>query len=289
MDVCMNAASKPVLAEFKSMSKCFTHTCHGKICKSGDQKCLGDCMWSRCAGFAIKCNADNKTGFKTCDTAFQCFDTCKGDDAMNCLTKCYQGLSKSAQADFDGVWNCIGKSAAKDPFGACLAQVLECTSAGQSGKNTCLEMAMCADDCDSKKKPGDDGFACTSKCYAQGTKTAQGEYKKLLACFSAFDGGSGDPKVCSSGMVGCIKPKGTKTCPEIDPCGKACQKTGKAEGACTFECLHKASPAEATKFVELMVCVGSKCDAKCKGSTDPKCGDKCLQNECKTEMLACLS
>ncbi|GEM_PF-2748216 len=293
MDLCLNASSKTVVPELIDFVKCYKHVCHGKQCKTGDNKCLGECIWSRCAGFAVKCNADKKSGGKSCATAWACTDSCKGDKAIECMSGCYKQLSKSAQTDYDKLWYCLANSNAKQAWADCLDESLLCVSGGTTGKNSCVEVSVCDSKC--PKGPNGDKFPCTSACYGKGTKAAQGQYAKLLKCIYTVQNTGGDPGgTCGNDVVACAgaKPDGTKGtlgCQEISGCEKNCKKAanGKDE-ACAMQCLAKASKTEALKWWKLAMCYGG-CGGKCKDSKDPKCNENCVKKDCKQQTLDCLS
>ena len=286
MDVCLEVGSKPVVSEFKDFVKCFSHICHDKECKSGDKECLSKCIWNRCAGFAIKCNSDQKSGFKACDTGFGCFSKCENKNTVDCTTACYQEMSKSAQDDFDTLWYCVANSDKPDPFADCMIPALNCVSAGQKGQNSCLEIAECGGTCNGKPKAEGDEFNCIAKtCYAQGNEKAQALYKDMLKCM--IEAGDGGYLKCGKSIIACSEPSGSKLCIDIDPCTKECKKNGTDEGSCMFKCLHQATPTEAKKFWDFAECANTKCK-KCDGSSDPQCIEKCFTGDCKDEYLGCL-
>ena len=291
MDVCLNAASKPVVSEMLDYVKCFNHICHDKACKSGDKKCISDCLWSRCSGFAMKCNADNKSGGLSCGTAFGCFDTCKGADTIACLTKCYVDLGKPAQSDFVDLWFCIAKSDAKEPFADCMMQALTCSSGGTTGKNTCLEISQCDSACEKDAKG--DKFPCTSTCFGAGTATAQAQFGGLMTCVVQAQSSGVDPgPACGKSVAACAgsKPDGTKGalgCQDIAGCEDTCKKASGKDDSCAMQCLGKATVTEAVKWWEQAMCWGA-CGKSCEGNPSATCVQTCFVKDCKKQSQACL-
>ncbi|MCO4763897.1 MAG: hypothetical protein KC502_20455 [Myxococcales bacterium] len=286
----MNAASEALIPEIMDFTKCYHHICHDKMCKTGDKKCLSDCMWSRCSGFGMKCNVAQKSGPKTCETAFTCFESCKGPTTIQCLASCYTTLSKPAQSDYTKLWFCLAKSDAPQPFSDCLATALDCASGGTTGTKSCLDVSTC----DSACKPDNDGekFSCTAKCYGGGTSAAQGQFNALMKCVLEAQTAGADPgKLCGKSVAVCAgsKPDGTKGtlgCQEISGCEQVCKKANGEDAGCTMTCLGKSTVSEAMKWWELAMCWG-KCSEKCKGGS-ATCVQDCVSKDCKAQSLACL-
>lgn len=290
--MCLGAANEAVLTEMTDFVKCYTHVCHEQDCKSGDKQCLGDCIWKRCAGFAMKCNADKASGAKTCDSGFTCFDTCKGSSTIECMTKCYKDLTKSAQHDFDALWFCVAKSDAKEPYADCIGEALVCASGGTTGKNTCLEISVCDGQCEKDAKG--DKFPCTAKCFGAGDAKAQGDYIKLMDCVIAAQSAGGNAAAtCGGSVADCAgsKPDGTAGaigCQDIAKCESACkQAAGGADESCSMKCLAKATKTEAMKWWHLAMCYGA-CNTKCSNGSDSACVQACVASDCKKQQDACL-
>lgn len=290
MDVCLNASSESVVSEMMDYVKCFSHVCHDKQCPKGDAACVADCVWTRCSGFAMKCNASQESGGKLCGTAFECFETCKGPETVQCLTKCYVTLAKPAQKDFENLWFCLAKSDQKDPFVSCFVEALGCISGGVSGKASCLEISMCDANCE--KDAGGDKFPCTAKCYGTASEKAQQQYGDLMSCaLKAQDGGKTAAN-CGKTVAICAgsKPDGTKGalgCQEISVCEQKCKQASEDDESCTLQCLAKATVTEASKWWDQAMC-WTDCAQACGDKGGAKCIQTCFAKDCKKQSNACL-
>lgn len=78
------------------------------------------------------------------------------------------------------------------------------------------------------------------------------------------------------------------TCAKLGDCvATACGPTPTTD--CEKPCFAKAAPEAQSKGAVLLACMQGKCkDGACKGSTDPKCMDDCLGQQCMGETIACV-
>ncbi len=287
VDVCLKAASTGAVADFNDVTKCAVHTCAKGQCAGKTQpgdKCLPECIWSRCVGLAIACNAaPGKAGTKGCGDGVGCLEPCKGE--MGCMTSCYEAMNTAGQGSFTAFWGCVAQATGDNPAAQCYGQLLSCGANGVVGQAGCYDVLQCSSGCDNKAE-GEE-FACNSACYGKGSKAAQGQYQAIMSCFVSFE--TGVPgQGCAKKFADCVQPTGKLNCLDVSPCSDACQKQGKDEGACTFECLKKAKPDEAERFLDLYLCIGITCGNKCKDSKDPTCQNTCITTDCKAQYSKCI-
>ena len=97
---CLAIASTNVVTAFLDTTKCAVHTCANKICANPEEPgCIAACMWSRCLGFAVACNAPaNVYGNLSCGGALTCLTPCQGN--MTCLSDCFAAMDIPAQIAF---------------------------------------------------------------------------------------------------------------------------------------------------------------------------------------------
>lgn len=273
---CLSVASPTATAAITPYLSCVKNNCVAGACaKDPSPKCIGDCVGAKCMMAAIACGADGKYGPEPCPSAFSCLEGCK-DKGPECSYGCYAKLSKPAQAQMDALFTCAAAAGDQDAFAACPAQALTCIASGKTGSGGCAALFVCMDSCNSLPEAAKVG--CLANCWGTATPTAQTQWIEISKCMQA-------PAVpCGQTFASCAEPKGTKTCLDALACWDTCDK-GQKKADCHLGCLSAASPVEATKAGNLLVCMGSKCQA-CKG--DKTCEDQCAKTTCKADFEACL-
>lgn len=273
---CLSVASPLAAAGVAPYLNCAKNNCINSACaKDPSPKCIGDCIGSKCMMAAIACGADGKYGPEPCPSAFGCLEACK-DKGTECSYGCYAKLSKAAQAQMDALFTCAAAAGDKDAFAACPAQALTCIASGKTGSGGCTSLFVCMDSCNALPEAAKVG--CLGTCWGNAAPTAQTQWIEISKCMQA-------PAVpCGQTFATCAEPKGTKTCLDALGCWDTCDKAQK-KADCHLGCLAAASPVEATKAGNLLVCMGAKCGT-CKG--EKTCEDQCAKSTCKPEFEACL-
>ncbi len=274
---CLSGASPAAAAAIQPFLQCADQYCAKGLCAGvSDANCLLNCAWQKCISAAMACGGDGKKGEASCASAFGCMEGCK-DKGGTCIFDCYSAMSSAAQAQFDALGGCSAAAGGKDPFAACPNQALTCLAGGKTGSDDCWKLASCSSACE-KLSDGAKSL-CIGDCWSKATKEAQAQWIAVIQC------GDQASSACYSPLVQCIAPSGTKTCLDTLGCWETCDKGGSGD-ACGLQCLHDASPSEGAKVVALMQCMADKCGS-CKGAKS--CEDKCLQEQCKAPLTACLA
>ncbi|MBM4342018.1 MAG: hypothetical protein FJ100_01375 [Deltaproteobacteria bacterium] len=273
---CLSVASPLAAAGVAPYLNCAKNNCIAGACaKDPSPKCIGDCVGAKCMMAAIACGADGKYGPEPCPSAFGCLEGCK-DKGPECSYGCYAKLSKPAQAQMDALFTCAAAAGDKDAFEACPSQALTCIAGGKTGSGNCTSLFVCMDSCNSLPEAAKVG--CLGGCWGTATPAAQSLWIAISKCMQA------PAAPCGQTFATCAEPKGTKTCLDALGCWDGCDKAQK-KADCHLGCLSAASPVEATKAGNLLVCMGAKCDS-CKG--DKTCESECTKTKCKTEFESCL-
>lgn len=178
-----------------------------------------------------------------------------------CTSLCAAATDKSCME------GCVGKY--------CTAQFLACTSNAAYGADDCASTFKCSQQYPNKL------LTISAKCYANASKDAQKQFSATISC-------TGQPQTqsCVQQVAACYGNAGggTDSCSTTATCAQACA----GDQNCAFACFGKANPQALTLLDAVLTCQLQKCKAKCDGSPDPKCGDTCMQNECKNELVQCL-
>jgi hypothetical protein len=271
---CLDAASPQVQSQLGAVLACIDSTCRGLVCPPGSPAgCVATCAFSHCGFASIKCAADGKVGTASCDAVFGCLDKCKDSGDWNCGGACYAGLSAQGQAQIDAVGACYGKSANTDAGKACPGELFQCVGGGKSGFATCTETLTCFDKC------GPNGGGCGLVCFQAADVEAQKQVAAAMDC-NAQGGGA----ACVDALLTCVHPDGSKGCTDIIACLGKC-KSG-TDAGCNYACLAGGSKVEAGKVLSLFSCSDPKCKDKC--GADGQCYQACAQQNCPTEVKACL-
>ena len=273
---CLGVASASATAGVTPYLDCVKNYCiNGKCAGTPTAQCMNDCVGQKCMFTVIGCGADGKTGTEPCFTAFDCLEACK-EKGAECSYACYSKLTKAAQNQLDALFNCANASGGSDPFAACPSQAYTCIAGGKSGSGGCSTLWVCMDSCNGL--PEGDKVGCLGNCWGAASASAQKQWIDISKCLAS------PVAPCGQTLATCAEPKGTKTCLDALGCWDACEKAQK-KADCHLGCLSAASPVEATKVGNLLVCMGSQCKA-CNG--DKTCEGDCVKAKCKTEFEGCL-
>ena len=161
---------------------------------------------------------------------------------------------------------CIGKN--------CPNQFLACVSNNQHGNENCQTTFSCA-----MSYPGK-LLTIGSKCYANGTLSAQLAVGGLISCETKPNTDS-----CFQAVGDCYDQgaTATNTCMQTITCTQGCG----GDQNCVWLCLGKASPAGRAKVDALGDCMVTVCGPKC--GDDKTCSDACLGTDCAAQFGACVA
>ena len=188
------------------------------------------------------------------------------DPLRECQTAVCTGLCAAA-TDKSCMEGCVGKY--------CTAQFLACTSNATSGTQDCANTWKCS------QQYKDKLLTISAKCYANASFAAQKQFAGIISCV-----GKPQATSCLPQIAGCFAPAsgGVSTCSATLSCINSC---GSDEN-CSWTCMGNSTPKAVSLLDAIWTCQLQKCQPKCAGSPDPKCGDLCLQDQCKTELVQCL-
>ena len=245
---CMQACYEKVSAAAKAQAKPFAD-CLAAAPGSGDPT-------AACGKEAMGCFLAGKTGTKGCYDSLGCLGACdKSSDPFSCGLACLGEMSQAGQDAYTAVAPCLGQditatAGCEDKLVVCLAP---------TGTQTCAEALGCVMGCGGGGG-GNNDPTCTFTCLHNTTAAAD----KLL--FSNIGCDQGNPS-CAAGIVQCLAPSGTTSCPDIIGCVMGCS-SGPGQPPdikCMLSCIKKGSLASATAaYGEL----------NCMGKADPACLDK---------------
>lgn len=294
---CLGDSSPGAIQKAATLLTCAKEECVAKVCKDEEAKdipgCVMDCMPTHCGAGLMLCLDDGKEGDKTCGDAMQCFENCgkPGEPPMKCMGTCINSLNKAGKAALKDVFTEMKKSGGFEECGAgCQLAMAKCINNGTWGTATCVESMTCIQKCDKggtgeptgsssgsssggggEGEKGDDGM-CELGCVAKATEAGAKALADMASCF-----GDSEDETCPAKMLTCIDPQGPNTCAETFPCMQKCVadamkagEKGDIEGACSFQCLGKATKAGAMQFFA----VAQTCDDGDKdgGETKPTDG-----------------
>ncbi len=185
------------------------------------------------------------------------------DCRASCVTKWCPGATGSSLAECEN--NCLAYQ--------CAGEMLACATPTATGSSTCLDLFPCLAGC--AQPVVTDGVACVAKCSDLLASAELNVTTGLANCLSASGkAGTKASDACTSEFAGCYAGgvTGASLCHEAFGCLEACAKTGKAESACTRECMAKLTNTAQTQFVTYLQCVDDN-----NGQFQP----------CKPSMIAC--
>ena len=232
-------------------------TCYGSISAAGKAKAkpFATCVASAPAGSdptascmkeTFGCFLDGKTGAKGCFDSIGCLTACgTSTDQFSCALGCFGDMTQAAQTAYLDVTPCLGKditatAGCEDKLVVCLAP---------TGTQTCAESLGCAMGCNNSQ--GDNDPSCMFTCLHNTTAAADKLLLEHLGCNSA------DP-TCTAGIIQCLAPSGTSSCPVIIACAMGCS-TGQGQPPdmkCLLACIQKGSTATATTAYATLNCMG---------------------------------
>ncbi len=189
---------------------------------------------------------------------FEPLQTC---ETAVCTQLCTQATDKSCMEQ------CIGKY--------CTTQFLACTSNASIGSANCASTWTC-----SQQYP-DKLLTISAKCYANASFPAQKQFAAMISCSAQPQSSSCIPQVAACYATG----PGTASCSETITCTQACN----GDQTCANQCIAKGTDQTVSLLDALLSCQLKTCNPLCKGSSDPKCGDLCMQDKCKTELISCIT
>jgi hypothetical protein len=240
-------------------------TCYGKV--SADAKAKGKvfatCVANAPAGSdptaaclkeTIGCFVDGKTGTKGCYESMPCLSACgQSADPFNCALKCIGEMTKPAQDAYAEVSPCLGQDVT--PAAGCDDKLVVCLA--PTGTQTCEEALGCVMGCD-KQGGGNDDPTCVFSCLHNTTAAADKLLLTKLGCNPADPG-------CSEGIISCIAPSGSATCPAVISCATGCSlvQGQSPDMACIFGCIKKGSTATANAAYGVLNCMGKPDNAGC--------------------------
>ncbi len=294
---CIAEGSKAALAAYTPYGDCRREVCAiGQCGGSGDPACVNTCVLQKCSTLLFHCNAEGKSGAKGCDAMVACHKSCsdtakarkkegKPGNEFVCLNTCYGGLGAEAQTRYDAWAKCYAHSKAKDPYAACLVDLLTCGADGGHGEGTCAGVAACVRGCEMQTGKAHDFQSCIGGCYGAASETAQTAYKGIISCHSDLAEGVVDAAECSAALVTCGAPAGDLGCKGIATCVDECNAKGQ-DNACAMTCMGKGSAAGAAAYGGLLWCSLVSCEKTCKGKAP--CMTTCQAEHCKDKLAACV-
>lgn len=279
---CTPESSPAALAGALPMLNCYQTKCLAGMCKdSKDPACGDQCFKAACLPELFACLEDGKVGAKGCDTAKDCFDTCKlgKPDTFTCLSACYNQLDANAKTAAKTMGACFAKNPSPDPTKACVAETIGCFVGDKAGTEPCFSVFTCAEVC--KKAGKGDDFTCSIGCLTKVSKPGQKAFVDMVPCFD----NDKDPS-CPAKFLACADPVGTADCLGgiglMDKCQKA--SGGGDNPQCMFEALHGMTKEAAMTLMELTPCFG-KSDPASQQKCAPlflKCVNPNGTNDCTT-------
>ena len=283
---CVAKAKDTAQLQFVSYASCMDEVCRKVVCSDGkDPACIAQCAAQRCTPMLLPCLEPTKTGSNGCSVLFKAEDGCaKAQDSFKCLAAAYGTLASAQQEAFLAMHGCLAKSAAADRWGDCLEVVLQCASDGKVGPQTCVNMLKCDAQCGTT----DHLYLCQGGCKASGAKAVQGHYIALRKCMFEAENGKAGAGACFASLKDCAAPSGKQGCDASWKCTNACKNKGGTSAIhCAAECLEKATPAAADKFVTWWACREAVCKPKCVG--DKKCVEACYASTCGGAESLCVA
>ena len=285
--LCTKQATSLLSAKFTPFAQCLWGDCMpgcaGIKDKDKAEQCGKDCF-GKCVSLAYGCYANGAVGKDDCSDGWSCIEKCQqkpDNDFLKCNGDCYADLSAEAQQQFDAYAKCLAAGKGENIIAGCIQPLLACAADGEVGKDECYELIDCVSDCDK----GMGNIACSGKCYADGTKTAQKQYADAFACAVVADSSKEkDGMACMDKLLICADPSGKQTCAELTGCTHECMKLGDNGGACLYKCLHKGTKASAKALIETLACDDKKKKGDPKACLQPvlKCADPKGQGACLT-------
>ena len=269
---CLGGGSQDALEKALPLLTCIQGKCQDVQCKnSSDPTCVSNCIGASCTPELIGCIDDGKSGTALCGDAMACFDACgQNSGYFACMSQCYGKLSTAGKASLTLMTSCMGKAAqaGKDPNQACIGELMSCMTGGKTGTKECYELFSCQDKC-----PGDNNTPCIAACLSEVSAAGQKAFIDVLPCVG--DAAKMAEPDCVKKLNACINPSGQKTCAQTLSCENACQASagGKDASACSFACLHDATPAAAEALGKITPCgIADKTPAQAQACTDAMIG-----------------